>query len=199
MIGNADLVPGAAQMDRRVRRSRAAIRAAFLDLLMEKEYALITVKELAERADVNRKTFYTHYSSLDDVLAEVEAIFAAELERALDQANFYAADADRDRVLESVEATVMRYYDVLRRLAGARSLEYIRRRVEHTTCEVIERKLAQYPLVSEALRPYAAQQLASGVVAAFIVWMNADAPVSFRELAAMSEQMIFHGLAGLRG
>lgn len=186
-------------VDRRVRRSRTAIRTAFLDLLMEKEFAQITVKELSARADINRKTFYTHYSSLDAVLDDVETIFAAELERTLDRANFYAADAERDRLLQCVEETVERYYDVLRRLARARSLEYIRRRVEHATCEVVERKLTQFPRLSETLRPYAAQQLASGVVAAFITWMNAEEPVSFSELAAISEQMIFHGLAGLRG
>lgn len=199
MNSTPEIIPGAEKMDRRVRRSRAAIRAAFLDLLMEKEYTQITVKELAARADVNRKTFYTHYSSLDDVLSEVEAIYAAELERTLDRAQFFDKNAARDHVLSCVEGTVTRHYEVLRRLSKARSLEYIRRRVEHTTSQVVERKLAQLPSVPEKLRPYAAQQLAAGVVAAFIMWMNAEEPVPFADLAAISEQMILRGLAGLRG
>lgn len=185
-------------VDRRVRRSRAAIRAAFLELIMEKEFSQITVKELAERADINRKTFYMHYSSLDDVLAEVEEIYASELERALDRANFYGADADTATVLKSVEETVMQYYDVLRRLASARSLEYIRRKVEHATAAVVEKKLAQYPLLPDALRPYAAQQLASGAVSTFVRWIHADDGIAFSELAAMSATLIFSGLTGLK-
>ncbi len=189
---------GAKRMDRRVRRSRAAIRGAFLELIMEKEFSQITVKELAERADINRKTFYMHYSSLDDVLAEVEDIYASELEQALDRANFYGPDADTATVLKSVEETVMQYYDVLRRLASARSLEYIRRKVEHATAAVVEKKLAQYPSLPDTLRPYAAQQLASGAVATFTRWIHADDGVPFSDLAAMSSTLIFGGLKGLK-
>ena len=58
--------------DRRVRRTRASIRRAFLDLLDEKSYGQITVTELSERADINRKTFYAYYSGMDELLRELE-------------------------------------------------------------------------------------------------------------------------------
>ena len=43
---------------------------AFLELLEEKEFAYITVKEICEKAGVNRSTFYLHYETLNDLLAE---------------------------------------------------------------------------------------------------------------------------------
>ena len=43
---------------------------AFLALLEEKNFEYITVKELCKRADVNRSTFYLHYESMTDLLAE---------------------------------------------------------------------------------------------------------------------------------
>ena len=46
------------KQDRRKRRSDAAIQRAFDELLDEKPLEKITVKELAERADIDRKTFY---------------------------------------------------------------------------------------------------------------------------------------------
>ena len=43
---------------------------AFLELLEKKDFAYITVKEICERAGVNRSTFYLHYETVNDLLAE---------------------------------------------------------------------------------------------------------------------------------
>lgn len=43
---------------------------ALILLLEKKEYPFITVKEICEKAGVNRSTFYLHYESIDDLLSE---------------------------------------------------------------------------------------------------------------------------------
>lgn len=43
---------------------------ALLLLLEKKDYDFITVKEICEKAGVNRTTFYLHYESIDDLLVE---------------------------------------------------------------------------------------------------------------------------------
>ena len=43
---------------------------AFLKLLEKKDFEYITVKEICEEAGVNRSTFYLHYETLSDLLAE---------------------------------------------------------------------------------------------------------------------------------
>lgn len=43
---------------------------AFLELIAKKDFAYITVKEVCEKAGVNRSTFYLHYETLGDLLAE---------------------------------------------------------------------------------------------------------------------------------
>ena len=48
----------------------ARMDEAFLALLEEKDFAYITVKEICERAGVNRSTFYLHYETVNDLLAE---------------------------------------------------------------------------------------------------------------------------------
>lgn len=48
----------------------ARMDEAFLELLEQKEFAYITVKEICERAGVNRSTFYLHYETIDDLLSE---------------------------------------------------------------------------------------------------------------------------------
>ena len=58
-------------IDRRIVRTRRAIHIAFIDLLTEHEYTKITITALAKRADIDRKTFYTHYSSIDSLFEDV--------------------------------------------------------------------------------------------------------------------------------
>lgn len=54
--------------DRRVRRTRMRLQQAMLELLKEKDARSITVRELTQRADVNRGTFYAHYKDVFDLL-----------------------------------------------------------------------------------------------------------------------------------
>ena len=58
--------------DRRVRRTRMRLQQAMLELLKEKDARSITVRELTQRADVNRGTFYAHYKDVFDLLDQME-------------------------------------------------------------------------------------------------------------------------------
>lgn len=60
------------QVDLRVRRTQANLREALIDLIEEKGFDAVTVGDIAERAMVNRTTFYRHYS---DKYALVTGIF----------------------------------------------------------------------------------------------------------------------------
>ncbi|MGT2847264.1 TetR/AcrR family transcriptional regulator [Streptococcus massiliensis] len=58
-------------MDRRVKKSRAAIYHSFISLLNQKSYEKITVQEIIDLADVGRSTFYTHFETKENLLEEL--------------------------------------------------------------------------------------------------------------------------------
>ena len=58
-------------MDRRVKKSRAAIYQAFLTLLNQKSYESLTVQEIIDLADVGRSTFYAHFETKEALLEEM--------------------------------------------------------------------------------------------------------------------------------
>ena len=60
-----------AKMDLRIRRTRSAIREAFVALMQEKEYTAITVTDISEMAGINRKTFYAHYETKEQLLSHL--------------------------------------------------------------------------------------------------------------------------------
>ena len=66
-------------VDRRVKKTKKQLRLALMDLMSEKTQKQISVRELAERADINRGTFYLHYEDKFALLDELidEALAAA--------------------------------------------------------------------------------------------------------------------------
>ena len=76
-----------APLDRRVRRTRAAIKSSYLSLCKQKPAGQITVKEIMSLANVNRATFYAHFSNLEELDAAIELdaaeSIAARCEKAL--------------------------------------------------------------------------------------------------------------------
>lgn len=78
--------------DRRARRSRKLLKQGFMDLLREKGFSRISVRDITERADMNRGTFYLHYpdtaalmrSVEDDMLDEAQALISEHLREAME-------------------------------------------------------------------------------------------------------------------
>lgn len=59
--------------DKRVIRTKKAIRAALFKIMESKDISSITISELTTLANVNRRTFYTHYNNITDILDETES------------------------------------------------------------------------------------------------------------------------------
>ena len=56
--------------DRRVERTRSALKHALYELIDEKGYDQVTVEEITDRANLGRATFYLHYRDKEDLLLE---------------------------------------------------------------------------------------------------------------------------------
>lgn len=71
------------KVDRRVRKTKSQLRAGLARLMQEKGIGEITVKELVNEVDINRSTFYLHYSDIPALLREIEDDMMEEMERAV--------------------------------------------------------------------------------------------------------------------
>ncbi|MGS0763064.1 TetR/AcrR family transcriptional regulator [Syntrophomonas curvata] len=60
------------KLDRKTRYTRMVLQDSLIELMREKPINKITIKELCEKADVNRTTFYAHYTDQYDLLRKIE-------------------------------------------------------------------------------------------------------------------------------
>ena len=73
------------QTDRRVRRTKALLLKGLISLMETKDVKDISVKELADLADINRSTFYLHYNDIYDMLNQIENELFVEFNDILDR------------------------------------------------------------------------------------------------------------------
>ena len=71
--------------DLRVRRTKRAIKLAFIKLVNEKGFSNVTIKEIAEEAIVNRQTFYNYYQDKYDLTEQLNDEYLAIFENLINQ------------------------------------------------------------------------------------------------------------------
>lgn len=96
--------------DRRVRRTRTALRAALVELIIEQGYDSITVDRIAQRADLTRATFYVHYTGKEDLLTDIVDRFVDDVLAAFERQQ---PDAPRTRTGLMIERS-RHHRDLLR-------------------------------------------------------------------------------------
>ena len=88
-------------VDKRVQRSKKAIKEAFLTLLFKKPFSQITVSDIAEKAKYNRGTFYANFETKDNLLDEFiqdvlqEMVYQIRVPyKSIKQVNFHEMNAE---------------------------------------------------------------------------------------------------------
>ena len=65
--------------DRRVRKTKRALREGLAELLLEKSIQNITVKELTDKVDIHRSTFYANFADIYDLYNQIEETVVQEI------------------------------------------------------------------------------------------------------------------------
>jgi len=82
-------------MDLRIQKTLRNIREAFIGLAKEKPMDDITVKELCERALINKATFYLHYENLNELIVMLEDEYVKDITGEIDFAELFYTDPEQ--------------------------------------------------------------------------------------------------------
>lgn len=79
--------------NRRTAYTKTAIRRTFFELLEEKAFDKISVREICQRADINRSTFYRHYDDINALMKSIEAEFVSDIDNQIERMDPEVFDA----------------------------------------------------------------------------------------------------------
>lgn len=80
--------------DRRIKYTKMVLKQGIVNLLKDKPISKITVKEICEEADINRATFYAHYSDQYDLLKQIEIELMTDINQYLDNISFHDNESE---------------------------------------------------------------------------------------------------------
>lgn len=187
----------AKKADRRVIRTRSAIRKAFTDLLAETAYNKITITALAKRADVDRKTFYTHYSSVDNLLEDVIRIQTEKSLEGIDFRDFFAdPPACTKRLLTAIEASLPFTREQLRTVAEHVPLDEYLAYWTAAAKEHIHKEAGLLPAVAERNLDIMLEFYLGGILNAYLYWLRNCHDMPLDELLALISDNVAYGLPG---
>ena len=188
---------GSSATDRRVRRTKAQLRAALNQLLLEKSPEEITVTELTQLADVNRGTFYCHYRDVPDMVAQMESELFAEFTRLMDAYSAKELRQGLGPILEDVFFFIQRNVGPVPIHALRQEPAFLERFKTLLREKVSREWNGLYSFTDSEQRELYLSFLVGGVVGLIQLWMESGQKESPQEMAALTEALILHGIQPL--
>lgn len=190
------------RVDRRVARSRRAIVAAFDRLLEDNELDQITVSAIAREADIDRKTFYVHFGTIDGLLDALAEERAEEVVDAMEQA---CRDAGPE---EEIEHAIQGFFELANRMVRTRLVENCCRMKSVPAEELLmrarepfQRKLIEREMIVSRLPPevleYYLSFLFGGILSIYRTWILSDRSMPLERVSEMANELIVGGLSSL--
>ncbi|MGI5978456.1 MAG: TetR/AcrR family transcriptional regulator [Oscillospiraceae bacterium] len=144
--------------NRSVRRTKGKLKAALIQLMLNEPVKDITVRQIAELADVSRGTFYLYYRDVYDMVATHENALLSELKEITAKIDPRAPDAAYKAILETLQL-VQDNSELFRALLGPNgSHEFV-----NGMSEILDKPL------SDSIRPLASREGTVRLVSSFFI------------------------------
>ena len=182
--------------DRRVLKTKRAIKSAFAQLLTQKSLNDITVSDIAALADINRKTFYNYYAGVYEVVDEIENDIVSRFDSLLTELDF-TDNADRPYMvfqkLTAIINTDTEFFSYLLSMNPNVSLSTkIVEMLKNRTRAILQKYLA----IEEQKLDLLLEFMVTGVVAVYRRWYNSDRSEPIEQISENINLLIFDGLKG---
>ena len=185
--------------DRRVIKTKKAIRNAFIKLLAQKDYNEITIKNIADEADVDRKTVYNYYSGIYEIREELENDLIKLLDEATQKINFKQHISNPLEIFEILTDIINSNLELYSNLFKLEAKSYIVRKIMKSLIIRVKQELKTLPYekLDEKKLDLVAQFITSGMVAAYQYWFNSNRLQPLEELSKEVGELVLYGIKSL--
>jgi len=198
------------QIDLRIRRTHKFLQEAMIELITEKGFDAITVGDIAERAMINRATFYRHYQDKYDLVAKIFEETANQLVenmKPLHKDTHQGETKSPPEIWIQLFEHVAEYSRLYRAMLGKNGSSWFAARMrEHTIKLMLEReRLWEQPVkTNQQIDPAMPQELSSMqlshvLIGTIVWWLESEKSYTPRQMAAWFHRFAFYGYLSARG
>ncbi len=184
-------------VDPRVRRTHRMLRDALVSLILEKDFASITIKEITGRAEVAYITFYRHFETLDQLLMEVLDEGLAELlthiETLAKQSDTSALETEGRLIFEHIAQKA----DLFRILFKSQSVTRVRKKVVRNIAAIFQKACAPLEkLGNQVTINIASNHIATSLLSLIEWWLENNMNPPPTEMGKVYKSLIIDSTVG---
>ncbi|MDO4633870.1 MAG: TetR/AcrR family transcriptional regulator [Eubacteriales bacterium] len=172
-------------MDKRIIKTKKIIHETYLEMLADSSLKKISVSELTRRANIDRKTFYLHYSSLDDILKELGEEQMEEILRSLHEKGFFDNPLDIVPLINILNEVVSQNIVLYQKIAANPNDQFFWNAIEDVLIRtIIDTHSNPFlaPASQTRLTIYA-RYFAHGFISIYMDWLRKEIDVELDELS----------------
>lgn len=169
-------------MDRRIRKTKAILKNALIELMREKDFRKISVTELAKTADINRGTFYLHYYDIYDLVEELENEGLDYIKKIV---NKHSNPVDYVKILSAIIVYIKKEKKFFQSIIGKNGdVSYIYK-LKNEMKKLFIQTTKDFPQNDIYFQEAFASFIVSGGIGVFQDWLDGDCAAPIQELLIM--------------
>jgi AcrR family transcriptional regulator len=198
------------QTDLRIRRTHKFLQEAIIELITEQGFDAITVGDIAERAMINRATFYRHYQDKYDLVAK---IFEETTNELVENMKPFHKDTGQSATQNPPEIWIQFFEHVAehaqlyRALLGKNGSSWFAARMRDHTIRVMREQESQwkqqmeprYPIDPAMPQELPAMQLSQVLIGTIVWWLESEMSSTPRQMATWFHRFAFYGYLAALG
>ena len=173
--------------NRRIKMTRMLLEQSLIELMRTKSIHEITVKELCEKADINRSTFYKHYETVyalySDILATVKAEIIDIIDSSQNDNTLFS-----HKVIETALNYVLERRELFLVLLSNNSNIGIGESIINVTDNFLDKDN------TSVFSRYCTQFVTAGLTSIIWMWLNDENRNSSHDIAVLLHTLLNHGL-----
>lgn len=184
-------------MDKRVMKTKRAIHSAMTRLLSVKPIEEITVTELSDAAEINRKTFYNYYNSVYMVAEEMEDEIVERFEDTLRKIDFETLLQDPQTTFNTLARIIASDLDFYETILTNRNQVYFLQKIITSLKERIMALYFDRNSRDFELQEYMLEYIISGLVSVYQKWFTSGRKTDMEELSKYISMLAVNGVKSI--
>ncbi|MGN0686694.1 MAG: TetR/AcrR family transcriptional regulator [Oscillospiraceae bacterium] len=181
--------------DLRIIKTRRVIKDALIELMSAKEVSAITITELSEKAMINRKTFYRHYRTVSDVVAELENEILSEFSDVLKSSR--RSCLDLVGVIGEISSLIERRRDFFVKMMKLNPDLFNTGRIKAMLRRAFEVSLKSKGYITDpATLSFVSEFAVSGILGLYSEWFDNGCRGGLDFVSDIASRMIAQGISG---
>mgnify|MGYP000444483951 CR=1 FL=1 len=183
------------KLDRRIKYTKMFLKKSLVELMGEYPISKISVKMLCESADINRSTFYAHYTNQYDLLKQLEQEVIAEFKKHITKDAFSKQTAQTIQSMNQILDYISKNADIFKILLSENGNSTFHKEIMILAQEKILSEIHNSPYIDERTSEYLQCFAVTGALSIIQKWLHDGMVESTEKMSELASKILYNGFS----